>query len=185
MHPQIQAVFDEFVSAQARLGALAGACAEASWARRADPARWSVGECVAHLNLTAQAYLPLIRQGLDEAHRIGGRASARYRRDLTGWMLWRSAGPPVRFRTSTSATFIPTSTESREWTVATFEQLQSDQLACVREADGLPLERVRVVSPFNARLRYNLYACLTILPRHQHRHLWQAEQVLEQLRGGR
>jgi len=36
---------------------------------------------------------------------------------------------------------------------------------------------VRVTSPFNARVRYNLYACFTILPRHQHRHLWQAERV--------
>jgi hypothetical protein len=26
-------------------------------------------------------------------------------------------------------------------------------------------------------VRYNLYSCFTILPRHQHRHLWQAERV--------
>jgi hypothetical protein len=31
-------------------------------------------------------------------------------------------------------------------------------------------------------LRYNLYSCFTILPSHQHRHIWQAEQVLERLR---
>jgi len=41
------------------------------------------------------------------------------------------------------------------------------------------LSQVRVTSPFNARVRYNLYACFTILPRHQHRHLWQAERVWE------
>ena len=39
-----------------------------------------------------------------------------------------------------------------------------------------------IVSPFDGRLRYNLYSCLTILPAHQHRHLWQAERVLEELR---
>jgi len=26
-------------------------------------------------------------------------------------------------------------------------------------------------------VRYNLFACFTILPLHQHRHLWQAERV--------
>ena len=36
-----------------------------------------------------------------------------------------------------------------------------------------------------AKLRYNLYSCLTILPPHQHRHLWQAERVLEQLQSER
>ena len=44
---------------------------------------------------------------------------------------------------------------------------------------------VKITSPFNPRLRYNLYACLTILPPHQERHIWQAEQVLERLRSGK
>ena len=51
--------------------------------------------------------------------------------------------------------------------------------------DGRPIDRVKVTSPFNPRLRYNLYACLTILPRHQERHLWQAERVLERLQDGK
>jgi hypothetical protein len=33
------------------------------------------------------------------------------------------------------------------------------------------------VSPFAPGVRYNLYSTLSILPRHQERHLWQAEQV--------
>jgi len=48
---------------------------------------------------------------------------------------------------------------------------------CLVAADGLPLSHVRISSPFNPRLRYDLYACFTILPRHPHRHLWQAEPV--------
>jgi hypothetical protein len=62
-------------------------------------------------------------------------------------------------------------------------RLQREQVAAVREADGLPLERVRVTSPFDARLGDNLHARLTLLAPHQHRHRWQAERVLEQLRG--
>ena len=34
-----------------------------------------------------------------------------------------------------------------------------------------------MTSPFNARMRYNLYAGFSTLPRHQHRHLQQAERV--------
>jgi hypothetical protein len=36
---------------------------------------------------------------------------------------------------------------------------------------------VRITSPFNERVRYNVYSALTILAVHQHRHLWQAEQA--------
>jgi hypothetical protein len=41
----------------------------------------------------------------------------------------------------------------------------------------LPLGDVQVVSPFNTRLRYNLFAALSILAKHQQRHLWQAEEA--------
>ena len=52
-------------------------------------------------------------------------------------------------------------------------------LALAREADGLPIDRVKIASPFNTRLRYNVFSAFSILPRHQHRHLWQAEQHLK------
>jgi hypothetical protein len=34
-------------------------------------------------------------------------------------------------------------------------------------------------------VRYSLFSCFTILPRRQQRHIWQAERVLEGLRGAR
>jgi hypothetical protein len=185
VHPQLQAVADELVAAQARLHRLAASTPETRWAVRPHPGRWSAGECVAHLNLTALAYLPLIRRALEEAAALGHSSPARFRRDLTGWILWRSAGPPVRFRVRTTAPFVPSGTEPRDRLLATFDRLQADQLACVALADGHPIERARITSPFDPRLRYNLYACLTILPRHQERHIWQAERALEGSRSGR
>jgi hypothetical protein len=82
----------------------------------------------------------------------------------------------------TTAAFVPTATHAPSQTVSDFQRLQVEQLAWVREADGLPITSVRITSPFDARIRYNLYACLAILPRHQHRHLWQAEQAWQTVR---
>jgi DinB superfamily len=182
VHAQLQAVADGLVAARARLHRLADTSSPESWARRADPDRWSAGECVAHLNLTAFAFLPLIRRGLEQAAAIGGGVPARFRRDLLGWMLWRTAGPPVRFRVRTAAQFVPTGSEPLAQLVATFDRLQDDQLDLVARADGRPIHRVKIASPFDPRLSYNLYACLTILAPHQERHIWQAQQVLERLR---
>ena len=92
--------------------------------------------------------------------------------------------PPVGFRMRTTAGFLPPALDSAEGLVEAFSSLQALQQDALRAADGLPLGRVRIVSPFDPRVRYNLYSCLTILPRHQHRHLWQAERVLEELRSG-
>lgn len=44
-------------------------------------------------------------------------------------------------------------------------------------ANGPPIDGVPGSSPFNRRMRYNLYAGFSTLPRHQHRHLQQAERV--------
>jgi hypothetical protein len=185
VHPQLQLVVDDFTAAQERLRRLAAAVPESLWAMRHDPARWSVGECVAHLNLTAEAYLPLIRRGIAEGRAFGHPTTARFRRDFVGWLLWRAAGPPVRHRIRTTAQFDPSGHQPRAVTLDTFDRLQAEQVRSVQEADGLPLSRIRITSPFDARLRYSLFSCLTILPRHQQRHLWQAEQVLEGLCGAR
>jgi hypothetical protein len=179
---QLEALVAEFEGAQHRLHRLAATLPESRWAVRAHPDRWSVAECVAHLNLTSRAYLPLLRDALEHARalgeRSGGAAPVHYRRDAVGWLIWRTTGPPVRFgRLRTTAPFVPKGDLPREEVIAEFDRLQAEQVACVRDADGLPLGRVRITSPFNARVRYNLFACLTILPRHQHRHLWQAERV--------
>lgn len=177
MHTELELVAEEYRSAERRLHELARAIPVEAWARRADPDRWSVAECVAHLNLTSTEYLPILRDAIACARALDQPAPARYRRDPIGWLLWRTMGPPVRVRLKTIARFVPSSAVAPAAVVAEFERLQRMQLDLLAQADGLPLDRVRVTSPFNTRVRYNLYACFTILPRHQHRHLWQAEQV--------
>ena len=62
-----------------------------------------------------------------------------------------------------------------------FDYLQGELLVRIDRAEGLPLEQLRIASPFNARLKYNLYSAFRLLPVHQRRHLWQAEQVRAQL----
>ena len=179
MHWQLQEITDEFKEAQVRLHELVRRVPEPGWHLRAVPARWSMAECVEHLNLTAQAYLPLLRAALDRG-RAGGRGARphqRYRRDPVGWLLWRMAGPPVRHRVKTTSAFIPSSARPLPGLMAEFDRLQEEQLRCVIEAEGLPLGRLWIRSPFDPRIRYNAYSCLTILPRHQQRHVWQAEQV--------
>lgn len=183
MHPQLQAIVEEFHSAGVRLRKLVADVPEQWWTRRADPDRWSVAECVAHVNLTATAYLPLLDDGLARARTIRTSTPRSYRRDPLGWLLWRTMGPPVRVKAKTTAPFVPTNVRSVSGLIADFERLQQEQLERLKRADGLPLSDVRVVSPFSEKVTYNLYSCFSILPRHEERHLWQAEQVAKALRG--
>ena len=177
MRPQLQEIVDEFETALERLHRLVATVPENSWAQRPEPHRWSVAECVAHLNITSAAFVPLLKEGLDRARAIGGPAPERYRLDFVGWLLQKYTGPPVRLRVKTPPGFEPTKCPAPKHLAEEFARWQDELIACVEEADGLPIHRVRITSPFNARLKYNLFAGFGILPRHQHQHLWQAEQA--------
>lgn len=177
MHPQLQALADEFHFATARLHALVATVPAERWPVRRDPDRWSVAECVVHLNLTGAAYEEILREALTRDPRPATPFTGRYRRDFFGWLLWKSQPPPVRVKTKTIARFIPESTAPVPRLIAEFERLQAMQLGFLAQADGLDLGAIRVTSPFSEKVRYNLYSCFSILPAHQHRHLWQAEQV--------
>jgi hypothetical protein len=177
MHPQLEDILDEFDAAEERLYALAAGFPDDLWSVRPEPGRWSVSECIAHLNLTSQAYIPLLESGIAEAKALGGGTAERYTRDIMGWLLWRTMAPPARFRAKTPEAFVPGSTASPAVLRSEFARLQQEQRRCTMEADCLHLGRVKIPSPFDPRIRYNLYSCLSILPRHQMRHIWQAEQV--------
>jgi hypothetical protein len=171
------------VNAQARLHRLVSTLPDERWAARADPARWSVAECVAHLNLTSRAYPERLRAALNEARALGLGAPRRYRQDFAGWLLSLFTGPLPRIgglrfgRMPTKASFVPTGDQPRAEVITEFDRLQAEQIAIVRESDGLPIDRVKITSPFDDRMRYNVYSALVILPSHQHRHLEQAENV--------
>src|SRR2546428_8403220 len=138
MHRQLQLVADEYTSAQARLHELVRAVPAEQWPRRADLPRWSVAECVAHLNLTSLAYVPLLSHAVSRARMLERRPPGRYRRDPIGWLLWATMGPPVLVRIKTIARFLPSSLAAPELLVQEFDRLQAAQPACLAQADGLP-----------------------------------------------
>jgi hypothetical protein len=175
--PQLERIVQELEAARGRAHAHAAPLTEEGWRRRPAPGQWAVAECLIHLNLTSEAFLPLIREAIDTGrarHLVG---VGPFRRDPVGWFVYRMTEPPVRFSVKTTDAFVPGGAGPRARVLEAFDALQAQLVACVRAADGLDLRRLRIQSPFAARLRYNLYSCLTIIPAHQRQHLAQAEEA--------
>jgi hypothetical protein len=178
MHPQLQQIHDDYDGASRRLQALAGRVPDGAWFARPEPARWSPGENVAHLSITTTKFLPLIRDGLGRAPRLPSTGSYRYHRDPVGWLLWHIM---LRqgLRVKTPASFVRGADGSPAGVLEEFARHQAEMLECLAAADGHAIDKIKIVSAIDNRARYNLFACFGILARHQHRHLWQAEQALE------
>ncbi|MGH7414645.1 MAG: DinB family protein [Candidatus Rokuibacteriota bacterium] len=103
------------------------------------------------------------------------------RMDFKGWLVWLVATLRLPMRT-TEAFVPPRPVKPRDEVRAEFDALQERLIACVGQAERVGLGTLRVVSPFDSRVSYNLDACLRILPAHQGQHLRQAERVVRALR---
>jgi hypothetical protein len=183
MQKQLAAIVGSLETAQARLRRLSDRVSEKEWAKRPGPERWSAAGCVEHLNITSAAYLPLLRDALALAREMGGEPRKKYRRDPFGWFMSVMMGPLHHLgkarvgRVKTMPAFVPKGGKTRETLLSDFVRLQAELLTLARAADGLPIDQVKIVSPFGGRVKYNAYSALMIVARHEHRHLQQAEEA--------
>lgn len=184
MQKQLRAIADSLDSAQQRLRRLTDGLSDESWSKHPGPARWSASECVEHLNLTSKAYLPLLRDAIARARDRGGAPQKHYRRDPLGWFMSMMIGPRRRLagkvrmpRIKTTPGFTPKAERSRDEILSDFVRLQAELASLIRSGDGLPIDRVKIVSPFGGRMKYSAYSALVIVARHQHRHIQQAEEA--------
>lgn len=190
MHPELERISAELTDAQARMHRVAESVDDAAWTTRPPKGGWSIDECVAHLTLTNQRYLPVLEAALDQAPTWNddaeGRPAApeRFHRDLAGWFLTRMMEPPVRFRLPTAPPFEPAGPASRPTTVAAFDATQAALLEAIRQMEGFNIMAIRIRSPFNPSLRYTTWSALCILAAHERRHIWQAERVRKALGAG-
>lgn len=183
MQRQLKAITDSLRSAQTRLRRLSDGLSDEDWNRHPGPGRWSAAECVEHLNLTSKAYLALLPDAVRRAKKRGGPARKHYRRDALGWFLSMMIGPMRhvgKFRVvpvKTTPEFVPRHGRSRKELLSDFVRMQAELAALIRSGDRLPLDQVKIVSPFGGRMKYSAYSALVIIARHQHRHIDQAEEA--------
>ena len=179
---KLASIRDELNGTTTRLHRLVDTLDEATWGRSPGAGKWSAARCIEHLNLTSRAYLPLFRAAFKDARTQGLlAANPSLRLDFWGWLLFKSVEPSPRFRMKTPDAFVPPTIEPKEKVVTEYETLQRELIAVLEDAADLALLKVKIVSPFNAKLKYNAYSAFRLIPNHQHRHLFQAERVLKAL----
>jgi hypothetical protein len=152
------------------------------FARPPRPNSWSVAECLQHLSLTSEAYIPLLTKAI--ANLRGREKTSPYKLDWWGRALKWTLEPPPRFRFATTKDFKPVEIGDENRVLGHFLRLQSEITKLVRDADGLDLNAVNIRSPFSSHVRYNVYSAFVLIVAHERRHLWQAQKALEVVQGG-
>lgn len=170
---------DELKETTARLHRLVDTVDETTWGRRPSEGKWSVARCIEHLNMTSRAYLPVFHATFKDA-RTRGRVATNpsYELDFWGWLLYKSIEPPPRYRMKTPDAFVPPTIEPKEKVLGEYDALQRELIVILEDSAELDLGKIKIVSPFNSRIKYSAYSAFRLIPSHQRRHIWQAERVL-------
>jgi len=179
MDTQLANVHRQLREATSKVRRLVERLPDSTWRRRPARGGWSVAQCIMHLNESTEGFLPKLDAAIGEGRRMNLTGTGPFRRDLVGWLLCSLVEPPYRIKVKTPARFDPQHVDSVDTVMKVWDQLQGELYRRIDAADGLALSKVKVVSPFAAGVNYNLLSTLMVIPAHQRRHVWQAEQILK------
>lgn len=166
----------EVVSKEAQ--AVAEGIDAAMLTKRPGTGGWSVAEILQHLILTADAMLPLIEGALGQLEREGRKSTTPAGLGVMGWLLVKALEPPPRMKSKTSKPFEPVAFGDPQTLKTRLLETNARLAAAIDRATLLATTTVNVVSPFNASVKYNLYAAFRITLVHARRHLWQAREAM-------
>lgn len=175
LSPQLAAIADELNAVSSGWKSLLSQLPPEKLWQRPAKGGWCVGECIDHLSITNREMLPVLDRLLQNAPS----GHEPYRMDLSGRMIVWLMEPPYRMKFKAPTTFAPK--PSTKDVLSEFLATQAAALDAVRRCNGVAVDKLKFVSPANARMSYNGYAALKLLPTHQRRHLWQAQQIVKHL----
>ena len=173
----LEAVEKELNEATRRAWALVQSTDGRLFTVRPSPSRWSAAECLVHLSISSEMFLPVLHEAVQK------RAKKRVtpRMDVIGKLMRWFLEPPMRTRVKTAAPFVPKAVRTKADAFGEFAAFQEKLIDLLREARNADLSK-KIVSPFDKRVRYNLFSAFRIVAAHERRHLWQAEQAIAELR---
>lgn len=135
--------------------------------------------CLDHLNVAGSKLLPLIDEAIDRARKRELFSLGPFNYGLLGNRFIRSQEPPVKRRMKTFKQYLLPPDRSLPEVESTFLDLQDQIIDRIRAANGLDLSRIKIGSPVNRLIRFNLAAWFAATVAHERRHLWQARRIRE------
>jgi hypothetical protein len=175
----ISQLLEKIQAIESRADALTAGLNDPSFAWSPEPGRWSVGECLEHLNLTAQAFLPLLDRAIDNGVPTQEPAAA-IRPGLLGRGFIYILEPPTKGRVNAPKSVRPPRELSMTTVTTRFNDAHKELADRVRRAQSIELNRTKMRHPAIPVVRFSVGEIFEIVLAHERRHLWQAEKVRRQ-----
>ena len=177
MAAEIRLMLDQLDAIKQEGEAIAAGVSDAQLNWQPGQGRWSIGQCLNHLNVGVTMVLPAFDQAIAAGRAQGQTSVGPFRYGWFSRLAIASMEPPPRFRMRTPMKKSAGTTHRAADVRSEFARVRAALAERMRQADGLDLARVRTISPVNRMIRLPLGAYFHFILAHDRRHLWQARQV--------
>ncbi|HEV2671794.1 MAG TPA: DinB family protein [Gemmatimonadales bacterium] len=177
MNAETQSLLDQIAAVKQEGAAIAAALSDAQFNWQPGAGRWSIAQCLRHLNVGDTLVLPAFDRAIAAGRAAAQTSAGPFRYGWFSRMMIVSMEPPPRFRMKTPMRASAGETHRAADVVPEFARVRDQLAERVHQADGLDLARIRTISPVNRLIRLPLGAYFQFILAHDRRHLWQARQV--------
>ncbi|SHI64021.1 DinB superfamily protein [Hymenobacter daecheongensis DSM 21074] len=148
--------------------------------RRPAPGKWSIGQCLEHLNIIGGHVLPVMARKLKQAQESGSKPAETVKTGFIGRKLIVAMQTPASEKPLQSPQqYAPSGSRLPRTVVEVFSR-QLDELAnLVEQARTVNANGIRIPNPVIPLLYLRLTDQLELLVVHLKRHVQQAERVLD------
>jgi hypothetical protein len=176
---QLQVYQEQFEALKEEARVLVRFLDEEAFNWRPAPDRWSVAECLDHLNRAGRLLLPKLDDAIAQGRAGGLTGEGPFDYGWLGRWWIRSMQPVSRRRLRHPRAFAPSASRHLvEDVLRTFLTLQDDFIERIYAANGLDLRRIKAPSAAFSMLRLPIGAWFESTVAHEERHLAQARRVM-------
>jgi len=143
---------------------------------RPASARWSISECLCHLNLADGLDVPHLTEEIERGRSAGLTGNGPFRYGFLSRLFVRSMEPGAGFKMKAPKAYKPSPGQPKDKVVAEFISIHDRLLDLISQANGLDLARIKVPTLI-PRLKLSLGQRFALLGAHDRRHLRQAWDV--------
>ncbi len=176
--PQLQILSDQISELVTKSTELKAAInhEQAQWSP--DKNRWSILECVEHLNIVGELALPSIRNCIDKLHTKDIRSSGPFTYNFVERYFIKFVSPNTPMSMPVPPPYNPkiaSADPDKIW--ERFFDLQKNLQKCIQDANGFNLKKVSFSSPISPITRFSLGAWMEGLVAHERYHWGQIEAL--------
>jgi len=143
-----------------------------------NPDTWSVGECLSHLVNSNNLYLIKFQLILN-SFPTDQEKDFPYKQSFFGKRIAKGIDPANVKKSKTFKVFFPDSSKIQKVIIDDYINISEKLISLAAKMRHIDLKKIRISSPVNNLIRLNLGDPLIIIPKHDERHLDQAESVMK------